>query len=60
MPDTKHKTLDKFDILKVHQLPKNDNFPVMSRRDCGGLYHLGRLVVKGFLKIFIVRLQKKG
>ena len=23
------------------------------RRDCGGLYHLTHLVVKGFLKIFI-------
>jgi len=54
MPDTKHKILDKLDILMVHHLPKDDNFPMMSRRDCGGLYHLRRLVVKGFLKNFIV------
>jgi hypothetical protein len=30
------------------------------RRDCGGLYHLTYLVVKGFLKIFIVWYLKRA
>ena len=30
------------------------------RRDCGGLYHLTHLVVKGFLKIFIVGYLKRA
>ena len=35
-------------------------FPLLKkRRDCGGLYHLAYLLVKGFLKIFIVWYLKR-